>query len=72
MREYRAQRAAERDGAGLLPFQAAFVAAVCRVNHPPDVAALMLSVVCGRLSCPIRIGKVVVSWPSDCAVDQPR
>lgn len=36
-REYRAQRAA--DG-GLLPFQAAFVAAVCREKRPPELAAL--------------------------------
>ena len=42
MREYRAQRAAERDGAGLMGFQASFVRAVCREKHPPDIAALSL------------------------------
>ena len=39
MREYRARRAVERDKNGLLPFQSAFVAAVCRENRPPSIAA---------------------------------
>ena len=39
MREYRARKAAERDKSGLLPFQSAFVAAVCRENRPPAIAA---------------------------------
>ena len=52
MREYRQRRASRRAEAkgGLLPFQQSFVDAVCRVNHPPDVAAL---------SCPRGSGK---SW----------
>ena len=49
-REYRAKRAASLSPGGLLPFQAAFVTAVCRVNKPPEVAAL---------SCPRANGK---SW----------
>lgn len=55
MREYRAKRAAERDGAGLIPFQSAFVSAVCREHRPPDIAALSLprgngkSWLCGQL-----------------------
>ena len=40
MREYRARQVAERDGDGLLPFQAAFVSAVCREKRPPELAAL--------------------------------
>ena len=40
MREYRARRALERDADGLLQFQAAFVTAVCRQTHPPEIAAL--------------------------------
>ena len=43
MREYRAKRAASRADGGLLPFQSAFVAAVCRKDHPPEVAALSTS-----------------------------
>ena len=39
MREYRARKAVERDKSGLLPFQSAFVAAVCRENSPPSIAA---------------------------------
>ena len=39
MRDYRAKRAASGDG-GLLPFQQAFTDAVCRVNRPPEIAAL--------------------------------
>ena len=50
MRDYRARRALERDGDGLLPFQAAFVSAVCRQTHPPEIAVL---------SCPRGNGK---SW----------
>ena len=50
MRDWRAKRAASLLPGGLLPFQAAFVDAVCRVNHPPEVAAL---------SCPRANGK---SW----------
>ena len=49
-REYRAKRAASVSPGGLMPFQQSFVDAVCRVNHPPDVAAL---------SCPRGNGK---SW----------
>ena len=55
MRGYRARRAVERDGAGLLPFQAAFVAAVCRQERPPDIAALSVprgngkSWLCGKI-----------------------
>ena len=51
MREYRAKRAASLSDNGLLPFQQSFVDAVCRVNHPPDIAAL---------SCPRGNGKIVV------------
>ena len=40
MREYRARRAAERDGDGLLPFQSAFVSAVCRQEDPASLAIL--------------------------------
>ena len=40
MREYRAKRAASLSDGGLLPFQQAFTDAVCRVNHPPEIAAL--------------------------------
>ena len=40
MREYRAKRAVERDAGGLLPFQSAFVRAVCRDERPPSIAAL--------------------------------
>ena len=40
MRDYRARRAVERDGDGLLPFQSAFVSAVCREHRPPEIAAL--------------------------------
>ena len=40
MREYRARQVVARDGAGLLPFQAAFVSAVCREKRPPELAAL--------------------------------
>ena len=43
MRGYRARRALERDADGLLPFQAAFVSAVCRQNRPPEIAALSVS-----------------------------
>ena len=49
-RDYRAKIAMSKADGGLLPFQAAFVDAVCRVNHPPDVSAL---------SCPRGNGK---SW----------
>ena len=38
-RDYRAKRAAS-GGGGLLPFQQAFTNAVCRVNNPPEIAAL--------------------------------
>ena len=40
MREWRAKRAASLSDNGFLPFQQSFVDAVCRVNHPPDIAAL--------------------------------
>ena len=50
MRAYRARQVVERDGDGLLPFQAAFVSAVCRKEQPPAIAAL---------SCPRGNGK---SW----------
>ena len=49
-REYRARKAVERDAGGLLPFQSAFVASVCREDRPPSIAAL---------SCPRGNGK---SW----------
>ena len=39
-RDYRAKRAVILSPGGLMPFQQAFVDALCRVNHPPDVAAL--------------------------------
>ena len=39
-REYRAQLAARAADGWLLPFQAAFVAAVCREKRPPELAAL--------------------------------
>ena len=40
MAEYRARKAVERDGSGLLPFQRRFVEAVCRQTSPPDIACL--------------------------------
>ena len=40
MRGYRAQVAASRADGGLLPFQARFVQAVSRKEHPVDIAAL--------------------------------
>ena len=55
MRGYRARQAVERDAAGLLPFQAAFLAAVCRQERPPDIAALSVprgngkSWLCGKI-----------------------
>ena len=55
MREYRAQRAVERDGAGLMGFQANFVRAVCRHDNPPDIAAMSIprgngkSWLCGQI-----------------------
>ena len=49
MRDYRAKIAMGTNG-GLLPFQSAFVSAICRKDHPPDIAAL---------SCPRGSGK---SW----------
>ena len=49
-REYRARRAALRSEGGLLPFQSAFVSAVCRKERPPEIAGL---------SCPRGNGK---SW----------
>ena len=55
MMGYRARQAVERDGAGLLAFQAAFVAAVCRQERPPDIAALSVprgngkSWLCGKI-----------------------
>ena len=39
-RQWRAKRAAIRAEGGLLPFQSAFVAAVCRKEHPVSLAAL--------------------------------
>ncbi len=39
-REYRARRAARAADGGLLPFQSAFCAAICRQDNPPDIAAL--------------------------------
>ena len=50
MRDYRAKRAVLRAAGGLLPFQSAFVSAVCRKERPPEIAAL---------SCPRGNGK---SW----------
>ena len=41
-REYRAKRAVRDAAGGLLPFQSAFVAAVCRQDNPPDIAALSI------------------------------
>ena len=41
---------------GLLPFQQSFVDAVCRVNHPPDIAALSLShAVTARAGFPAKL-----------------
>ena len=40
MAEYRARKAIERDGGGLLPFQSAFVGQVTRQDRPPEIAAL--------------------------------
>ena len=40
MRAYRARKAVERDAQGLLPFQSAFVRAICRDERPPSIAAL--------------------------------
>ena len=48
MRQYRAKQAVSRGG--LLPFQSAFVEAICRKDNPPAIAAL---------SCPRGSGK---SW----------
>ena len=39
-REWRAKRAVRDAAGGLLPFQSAFVAGVCRQDNPPDIAAL--------------------------------
>ena len=39
-RDRRAKIAMGKAEGGLLPFQAAFVAAVCRKDHPPEIAAL--------------------------------
>ena len=50
-REYRARRAARAADGELLPFQSAFVSAVCREKRPPELAAL---------SVPRGNGK---SWP---------
>ena len=50
MRDYRAKIAQGKAEGGLLPFQSAFVQAICRENHPPSIAAL---------SCPRANGK---SW----------
>ena len=50
MREYRARKAVLRAADGLLPFQSAFVSAVCRKDRPVSIAAL---------SCPRGNGK---SW----------
>ena len=55
MRQYRALRAAKLANGGLLPFQLAFVSAICRQDHPPEIAALSVprgngkSWLCGRL-----------------------
>ena len=55
LREWRARRAVERDGGGLLPFQAAFVAALTRKDQPPAICCLSTSRaqgkswLCGRL-----------------------
>ena len=54
-REYRAKRAASLSEGGLMPFQQRFVDAVCRVNSPPDIAALSVprgngkSWLCGKM-----------------------
>ena len=40
MAAYRARKAVERDGSGLLPFQGAYVRAVCRSDSPVEIAAL--------------------------------
>ena len=50
MRDYRAKRAAREAVGGLLPFQSAFISAVCRKENPPVIAGL---------SCPRANGK---SW----------
>ena len=39
MRDYRARRAVERDGGGLLPYQREFLAAVTRRDNRPEIAA---------------------------------
>ena len=55
MRQYRAQAAARAADGGLLPFQSAFVSAVCRQDHPPEIAALSVprgngkSWLCGKM-----------------------
>ena len=55
MRGYRAQKAVKAAAGGLLPFQAAFVSAVCRETRPPAIAALSVprangkSWLCGKL-----------------------
>ena len=38
MREYRAKRASIRAEGGLLPFQSAFVASICRKDNPVSIA----------------------------------
>ena len=54
MREYRARQAVRAEG-GLMPFQRAFVEAVCRKEHPVDIAALSVprangkSFLCGKM-----------------------
>ena len=54
-REYRAKRAVSRAEGGLLPFQSAFVSAVCRKEQPVDIAALSVprgngkSWLCGKM-----------------------
>ena len=54
-REYRARKALGKAAGGLMPFQAAFVAAVCRETDPVDVAAMSVargngkSWLCGKL-----------------------
>ena len=40
MRGYRARKSVEREAGGLLPFQSSFVAAICRQESPPEIAAL--------------------------------
>ena len=55
LRDWRARRAVREADGGLLPFQAAFVAAVSRKERPPEIAALSLprgngkSWLCGKL-----------------------